>query len=446
MKLRHRILIWIIPALIIIPFILISLYNHPALDDWWYAEVYKQYGFWGTQEYWYNNYTARFFSTSIMSLSPLSFGLIIGSKTLPILFLICLYFTFFYLVNTIQLFNKKNNILSALSLLVLYLLFQRDYFESIYWMSANVVYQFTFLYWLIHVVTLYKCFNLKHINLKNFFILIITSIAITGSNETLGGLILVESFFIIAYSFRKKYFIPFSVIHFIVIAICWAFMFAAKGNWSKIAEATEEHVSTFQFILSIKHSFLSVGYYSLFILKQPAFYFLCFYTFLIQKLNQQKIILICFTSFIISGLIYFISIFPTGILIPPLRVTNIAIPFLVLGLISIVLFIKQLVIKKQLSFSLQQEIVIVLSTFAFTIILNTPFKKLLFDLTSGKARNYHTEMLLRYQIIKNANQHIISIPKLKNIPRTIIATDVTGPVFENIPLVFGKESKAIIKE
>ena len=74
MKQFNRYATILIPVFIIIPFVVISFYNHPALDDWWYAETYKQNGFWGAQQYWYNHYTARFFSNFIMTIAPLSFG------------------------------------------------------------------------------------------------------------------------------------------------------------------------------------------------------------------------------------------------------------------------------------------------------------------------------------------------------------------------------------
>src|SRR5438552_3794747 len=100
MKILYRNLNLYLPLLIIAPFIIISFFNHPALDDWWYAEVYKQFGLIGAQQYWYNHYTARFFSNFVMTVAPLSFGWIEGHKVMPAVFLVCLYRTFFYIVKT----------------------------------------------------------------------------------------------------------------------------------------------------------------------------------------------------------------------------------------------------------------------------------------------------------------------------------------------------------
>src|SRR5690349_20140534 len=97
MKFHKRYLTLYLPFIIIVPFIVISFFNHPALDDWWYAEVYKQHGFFGAHQYWYTHYTARFFSNFLMSMEPLALGWIEGHKVMPIAFIVFLYFTFSYI-------------------------------------------------------------------------------------------------------------------------------------------------------------------------------------------------------------------------------------------------------------------------------------------------------------------------------------------------------------
>lgn len=145
MKILYRFIIICLPVLFIAPFVIISFYNHPALDDWWYAEVYKQYGMWGAQEHWYMNYTGRFASNFIMTLEPLSFGWIAGHKLTPIFYLSGLYGTIVYAAKNIFIGIETNKYLLSAWIMLTYLLIQRDYFESIYWLSANTLYQVTFL-------------------------------------------------------------------------------------------------------------------------------------------------------------------------------------------------------------------------------------------------------------------------------------------------------------
>lgn len=442
MKLTNRTLSWLMPILIIIPFFWISLYNHPALDDWWYAEVFKQHGFIGAQQYWYNNYTARFFSNVVMTLSPLSFSYFIGSKIVPIFFIACLFFTFYFIVKTLRLTFVRQPFVASLWLCIIYLLIQRDYFESIYWMSATVVYQFTFLYWLLHITILYSVFLEKKISKLKSFVLLITAFAITGSNEILGGLLLLETSWLLIYCWKNKFIRTHTALQIILLAVCWIFMFLAKGNWSKISDATQEHVYTFDLLKSLYHSFISVAYYSFFLLKQPVLYATSFFLFIIIKKKNKIYLLITSISFLIAGIIYFISIYPTGILIPPLRVTNIAIPFVFIGLLSLLQIVFSFLLKANFTLTKIHKTFIIFLAVLFTIVINTPYQKLLIDLKSSAAKHYNIEMKQRYKIIKSSETDSINLPILKNIPRTIIATDVTGPVFENIPLIFNKKAKA----
>lgn len=446
MKLINRILSWLLPLMIIIPFFWISLYNQPALDDWWYAEVYKQHGFIGAQQYWYNNYTARFFSNAVMTLSPLSFGYFFFSKIVPIFFILCLYFTFYFILKIVRLTFVKQPLLISLWLVVIYLLLQRDYFESIYWMSATVVYQFTFIYWLLHITILYRVISEKKISNFKSSVLLFTALAITGSNEIFGGLLILESICLLLLSRKNKCIRLYTTLQIILLVACWTYMFLAKGNWSKISDATQEHVYTFDLLKSLYHSFISVAYYSFFLLKQPVLYATSFFLFIIIKKKNKIYLLITSISFLIAGIIYFISIYPTGILIPPLRVTNIAIPFVFIGLLSLLQIVFSFLLKANFTLTKIHKTFILLLAVLFTIFINTPYQKLLINLKSNSAKNYNNEMLLRYKIIKFSKTDSIILPKLKNIPRTIIATDVTGPVFENIPLVFNKKAKAIQAE
>ena len=441
----------ILPFIIIIPFIIISFYNHPALDDWWYAEVFKQYGFAGAQHYWYTHYTARFFSTFLLTLEPLCFNWIEGHKLLPVIFIAALFATCKFFSHVFLQDYKQHKLIIPLWLTASYLLIQRDYFECLYWLAANVVYQYTMLYFLLHVALIYQLFFANQANKFKQFSAIFFAVAIVGSNETLGGLVLAESFLILFLSYRIRRFKSFSFLLLLAVITSWVVMFLARGNWDKIEVATGEHVYTFNFYLAVKHSIISCGYYSFFLLKQPFFWCLAllsipFINRFIDKYFSIKkplqLLVLSAGSFTIAFTIYFISIFPTGILIPPLRVTNIAMPFLFFGLAIFILgpitqFISQIKLEKII---LKNRLLLMSTSVIFAIVLPTKFNQLLTDITSGRARGYNNAMYNRYRTIKAYDgKDTLKIPGLKNVPRTIVATDISGPVSENMALVFDKK-------
>lgn len=445
-----------LPVIILVPFIIISAYNHPALDDWWYAETYVRYGLTGAQTYWFNHYTARFVSNFLMTIAPLSFGWMEGEKVMPIVFLLCLYATFFYVAKTFfKSFTNRRHIL-ALWFTVAYLLIQRDYFECLFWLSSNVVYQFPMLFLMLHVTMVYKIYYEKNYQTNLLIAAIFLSILITGSNEVLGGLILVEAFSLLVVSFYQKRLKTFSIILLSIQLICWIIMFMAPGNWSKINDATRDHVYTFFFIKAISYSVLSIGYYSIFLLKQPSVWLLILLSLpvwkylLINKLSIKNInyfLLIAFCSFCCAFAVYFISIYPTGILIPPLRVTNVAMVFSFSGISLIVLwFFEKIVALKKLQSSLLKKRYIMMSAcFVFAVVTPTKYQQLITDITSGRAKNYNRMMYSRYETIRQSNADTLYLKKVVDLPKTIIALDVTGKVSEDIGLVFDKSNTVVLR-
>ncbi|AFY77747.1 hypothetical protein Ple7327_2449 [Pleurocapsa sp. PCC 7327] len=60
---------------IIIPFLLLSYFNHPSTDDFCYANKVLELGFWNAQIFWYLNWSGRYFGTAANSLYAVIVGL-----------------------------------------------------------------------------------------------------------------------------------------------------------------------------------------------------------------------------------------------------------------------------------------------------------------------------------------------------------------------------------
>jgi hypothetical protein len=73
---RHQhLLISISLGLVALPFVALSCYNHPVVDDLLDAVLVKQLGFWESQKYFYLNHTGRYATTVLLALvNPLVYG------------------------------------------------------------------------------------------------------------------------------------------------------------------------------------------------------------------------------------------------------------------------------------------------------------------------------------------------------------------------------------
>lgn len=444
----------ILALVIIAPFLVISFYNHAALDDWWYAGIYKTNGLWGAQSYWYQNYTARFFSNFLMTLAPLSFGWIEGNKIMPVLFIFLLFITFYYASSILMKEYPASKLALSLWITVTYLLIQRDYFECLYWLSANVVYQYPMLLFILQALLIYQGAT-RQKNLFYSIIIIFLSIAIVGSNEVLGGLVLAELCLLAVFAFYFNRFKVASTVLVIVVLGCWAFMLTAPGNWSKISELERERLTPFSLSNAIKYSIISSGYYTLFLIKQPSVWCLVLLATPVIRHSIKKFFSFVTMKFtvalaacaLISLTMYFISIYPSGVLIPPLRITNLAMIFLFLGMVVFVagLSEKLSVVNKAVLFLIRKKKILMLICLFSAALTPTKYNQLLTDLISGKASTYNSKMYNRYSILRNTDSDTLVLNKLTNVPRTIIATDISGQARKNIDNVFNKNIEILMR-
>ena len=167
----------------------------------------------------------------------------------------------------------------------------------------------------------------------------------------------------------------------------------------------------------------------------------------LQLQSKKHSLIFAIVALFIAFTVYFISIYPTGILIPPLRVTNIAIVFLFSAFALLVVWASEKFTRfeKAIQDLLKFRTLLMISAIFFAIVTPTKFQQLLSDLVAGRAAVYNKAMYSRYTLLKTSNsKDTCYVPGLINVPRTIVAIDVSGPVSEDIGLIFKKSFKVKI--
>jgi len=74
--------------IILLPFLIISFFNHPLGDDYWSTDLVRRLGFWHAQVELYNTVPPRWLALGLSCLSPLSWGNFWGYKVIPVGFLL----------------------------------------------------------------------------------------------------------------------------------------------------------------------------------------------------------------------------------------------------------------------------------------------------------------------------------------------------------------------
>lgn len=170
-------------------FLGLSIYNHPCLDDFEYADLVKRHGIWEIQKIQFQNWSGRYTSTLINAIfNPLIYDhWLAGIKIYPILFVCAFILTFNYFI--FLCFDKQLKYLHILPFsLVLFICFiveLESVQELFYWLAGNFAYGIPMLLFLAYLCLLLAF--LKNKSLQTGFYapagIGLLGIILCGSNE-----------------------------------------------------------------------------------------------------------------------------------------------------------------------------------------------------------------------------------------------------------------------
>lgn len=137
---------------VVAPLLALAYFNHPsAADDYCFAYMTRDYGFWRAQKYYYDEWTGRYFSNFLFHGTPLFLNWLAYFKILPVVLLAGLGASFYGLVGQLIRASTRDKLTLTAVFLALYLLRIGSLAEALYWSTAAYVYtlpQILLLYWL----------------------------------------------------------------------------------------------------------------------------------------------------------------------------------------------------------------------------------------------------------------------------------------------------------
>jgi hypothetical protein len=129
-------------GLAILPFVVLSFFNHPQNDDYVLALKTRQLGFWGANAFWFKAWCARYLAVALMSASPVVFGSLAAFKCMAALLIALFAFAAYVLVSAVAPgLAPLERAAGGLAILALHLLQTPDLVEGFYWGSGAVCYE-----------------------------------------------------------------------------------------------------------------------------------------------------------------------------------------------------------------------------------------------------------------------------------------------------------------
>jgi hypothetical protein len=127
----------------VLPFFLLSYYNHPFMDDYFNAANVRTTGLWGQQVELYMKWTGRFTTSFLVTAAnPMIYGWYDGFRLTPALTLAATLGTVYLGLRTLseRRLPRSQAALGAVLFLLFYLHMIPDTYSAVYWFTGSVVY------------------------------------------------------------------------------------------------------------------------------------------------------------------------------------------------------------------------------------------------------------------------------------------------------------------
>lgn len=417
----------IVGVLSVLPFIVISIFNNPSADDFCYNNYTRDLGYLNTQIEAYYNWTGRYFSTAIISISAFLSDSFYLYKLFPVILLFLFFLSIYHLSSSIFVsFSRKDKFTLTFLVLILYLLQMPSTSEGFYWLAGSVTYQLS----IILAVFLFS-FLIKLLNTSRKKYLIISmfiAFLVIGSNEIsmmFVNLIIAVIFLYTSITQRRVNFLTLSLLFFMIG--CTAIVVLSPGSAARITTYPGNQQFLYSFFKTIKATKTHLGDW----LPTIILAFFIFFDYLDKNVSIQRPKIFDVNLLIPCAIVFsfpLIGVFPVYYSLKwvPFRSVNLIYFFFLMGLIylAFVLYFKLRVIQKDfLVFSKWTKI------FLFVIIIirlggNNNIRIAYSDLITGKAYIYNKELKKRYQIIQESKAQILIVPELTSLPKTIFFMDI----------------------
>lgn len=438
---QNKKVVLLLLAIVLLPYVIISFYCHPAGDDFSYAASSMHKGYWFSYFRDYHIWNGRYTSNFLVFASPLVWNSFFIYKLIPLLLLVLSYFSLLFFIQTIT--NKKITEvelhLFASTVLVLYLYNAPSFTETFYWYTGAITYQLANVLTLVYLALLYRhcdgdyCFN-RTIH-TSLMLLLIPSIC--GFNEVIMLFMLafhaLFSFKWIRYKKENK---GVAVLLLLIVASAASIMLFAPGNAGRASNFPEKY----QLFHSIYMTALqTVRFMFKWIIQVPFIAATVLFVPVSKRLAEvspffkNNFYVSPLITFLCLPAILFLYVFPAywnmGML-GQHRTLNAAYFFFIpLWFMNVHIAVNQLSAKVQQTIipNAKYKVVFTLLLFAGSFLANNGYTVCV-DLLSGGAISYDREMNERYTILRSAaaaGAKEVVVSNLNSKPAALHIFDIT---------------------
>ena len=420
---------------ILLPFFIISAFNHPLGDDYWSTDLVRRMGFWRAQWELYNTVPPRWLAMALTCMSPLSWGNFWGYKVIPVVFLLL------FIIAMAELFRtlaggggRRDHYGLAILFMAIFLSAAPGIGGGIYWVSALIVFGvglLLFVWWL-NLLLMWKKGR------RSFWVgfgVCLCFLGIAGSNEIIT---VVSVIVLTGVSIYRRRLDRMTALQLGLFGLCVGFFICFKGVFNRYT--LMQTAESARFWYSTGFSVLVSGFVVLkmltspfclaaMIVAYPPFVRWCRKVYGVRRELPDALPYFTVSWLFILFIIPFIVLYLSG-LHPGYRVVNMVFFFVLAGL----MYFGTLVVNGSAGigvFKISQgwRNIAVVALLAAGFVVKNNVSAATGELLSGSAYRYDREMNQRYELIRKCRGDSCVVPRLHHTSITLRydSTDLDDP-------------------
>ncbi|MEY4538885.1 MAG: hypothetical protein RLZZ306_642 [Bacteroidota bacterium] len=427
------------------------MYNHPSVDDdFCFAYMTRDYGFWEAQKFYYDGWSGRYISNMIFHATPLAFGNFWFVKVMPFLIFGFLFHAIYTFIGEVLKQSKPLSVSSkttptttfqpplsvssqttiTITFLSIFIIFSPSIVDTFYWYSSVFIFPTSFSFFLYLIVVLLRFYQPQYQRIKYLIALLAATLVffIVGSNEVMmlfiiGFLGIIWGYILL---FQKRF--DFFIFALMLIGLYFAYFWVvqAKGNQVRLVGG---NVLGGAIALSLTNALKSTIFDGLkwsLILSPFAYIYMSSLPNVesVKEIFKANVWMVILGLFTLLFMMFFVIHYGNDMGVPD-RVKNVIFAVFLIGFFYIVAIIKY-------SYSVDYKIKSPLINYGITALMVGFFifqygqnlKIMYADIRLGIAKRYDKEMTQRYTQIKESKSDTVYIAPLKNVPKSLCFDDI----------------------
>jgi hypothetical protein len=423
----------------LLPFLLLTVFCNPALDDYCYAAGTLKYGFFNAQSDQFNNWSGRYFSTAILCLNPIVFGHFSGYKLAALLIILLTFLSVFFFVTGLLKSSASfaERVIAASFITSLFSNNAPDITEAYYWMPGSISYQLPNILILFMLALVIKASDSAGIIQAGLLTLCsILIIAIVGSSETS----MIFLLFLLCTVMTKAFLMKSKnrrlwLLLFVITSLCSCVVIFAPGNAVRSHNFPDNHRLFFSVGMALVQEIRFIVIWvsaPAFVLSTMLFVPIAARLAAKTRLLKDHLYIHPYSSTVLLFALVFFGFFPTFWAIGMLgqyRTVNTAYLFFILGwFINVVIWVGYFKEKgKEMKLELPVYVYwICLPLIALALLSTNNTKSAFTDLIDNRAYHYDQEMSsrhLQFERCAREKRGDCQIQTISDLPETVANFD-----------------------